>query len=300
MQRIKFTLLSLITLFLINTNSVFAITPTVSIQDLPSYVTTDNFKLSCSALGGSSAQFSFKKEGESFQNFGSAIDVTNNPCQIQVGSSEIDSQTKYYFKVTLDGSVNDETSTTYDVAGPSPVTGYRKDDGGNNTIVIHWRNPDSEDLSKVIIYRGETVDFPADGNHEIATVYGTPNSEMTYSVNIPDTTKTYYYSIRAVDKAGNTSSLVGDGSTTTSSTVTQTPAQNTSSAVTTLPKEGTSSNGQVLGDEESIVDATTPEPADTLIEKIGEKLPSNKSFYIGLGLVVLAVILYRYFKRSKK
>ena len=298
MPKIKFTLLGLVTLFLINTNSVFAITKTVTIQDLPSYITTGNFKLSCSALGGNSAQFSFKKEGGSFQNFGSAIDVTTNPCQVQVDSSEIDSQTKYYFKVTLDGSVSDETSTTYDVAGPSPVTGYRKDDGGNNTVVIHWRNPDSEDLAKVIIYRGETVDFTADGNHEIATVYGTPNSEMTYSVNIPDTTKTYYYSIRAVDKAGNTSSLVGDGST-SSTVVAQTPTQNGTGTVTTLPKEG-GSGGQVLGEEESIENEPTPEPANSLVEKITEKLPTIKGFYIGLGLVVLAIVLYLYFRKAKK
>lgn len=275
-----------------------AITPTVSIQELPSYVTTDNFKLSCSALGGSSAQFSFKKDGGSYQNFGSAIDVNNNPCQIQVNSSEIDSQTKYYFKVTLDGGVSDETSTTYDVAGPSPVTGYRKDDGGNNTVVIHWRNPDSEDLAKVIIYRGETVDFTADSNHEIATVYGTPNSEMTYSVNISDTSKTYYYSIRAVDKAGNTSSLVGDGSTSLT-TITQTTVQNVTGTVTILPKED-GSGGQVLGEEESIENEPTPEPANSLVEKITEKLPNNKGFYIGLGLVALALVLYRYFKKSKK
>ena len=298
MQKIKFTLLGLVTLFLINTNSVFAITKTVTIQDLPSYITTDNFKLSCSALGGSSAQFSFKKEGGFYQNFGGAIDVTTNPCQVQVNSSEIDSQTKYYFKVTLDGSVSDETSTTYDVAGPSPVTGYRKDDGGNNTVVIHWRNPDSEDLAKVIIYRGETVDFTADGNHEIATVYGTPNSEVTYSVNIPDTTKTYYYSIRAVDKAGNTSSLVGDGST-SSTVVAQTPTQNGTGTVTTLPKEG-GSGGQVLGEEESIENEPTSEPANSLVEKIAEKLPTNKGFYIGLGLVVLAIVLYLYFRKAKK
>lgn len=299
MQKIKYILLSLVTLFLTNAEPVLAVTPKVSIQDLPSYITADNFKLSCTALGGSSVQFSFKKEGGSYQNFGSAINLNDSPCQIQVNSNQINDQTKYYFKVALDGGVSDETITTYDFAGPSPVTGYKKDDGGNNTVVIHWKNPESEDLAKVIIYRGETIDFTADSNHEIATVTGSPNSEMTYSVNIPDTTKTYYYSIRAVDKAGNSSSLVGDGnSSVTSTVVTQNPAKNGSSAVTTLPKEEVSS-GQVLGEELS-EDNATPEGDVSLVEKITTQIPSNKGLYIGLGLVVLAVILYSFFKRAKK
>lgn len=303
MQKIKFItgLISGLAGLVLLAKPAMAISPTVSIQDLPSYIRTDNFNLSCSALGGSSAQFSFKKEGGSYQNFGAAIDLNSNPCRIQVNSNQINDQTKYYFKVTLDGGVSDETSTIYDFAGPSPVTGYKKDDGGNNTLVIHWKNPESEDLAEVIIYRGETVDFTADSNHEIATVIGNPNSEMTYSVSIPDTTKTYYYSLRAVDKAGNSSSLVGDGSSSTTSTViTQDPSKNVSGAVTILPKEG-GSKGQVLGeDEESIETVSTLEPDNSLDTKLSEKLPSNKFFYLGLVLIFLAVVLYRYFRKAKK
>ncbi|MFZ3301925.1 MAG: hypothetical protein WA152_04400 [Microgenomates group bacterium] len=299
MQKINIFILALC-LWLASASSALAITPTISIQDLPSYVTTDNFKLSCSALGGSSAQFYFKKEGGLYQSFGSAIDLNSNPCQIQVNSSQINDQTKYYFKVTLDGGVSDETNTTYDFAGPLPVSGYKKDDGGNNTIVIHWRNPESEDLAKIIIYRGDTVDFIADSNHEIATVVGNPNSDMTYSVNIPDTSKTYYYSLRAVDKAGNSSSLVGDGSSSITSTViTQNPSKNVSGAVTSLPKED-GSNGQVLGDEESSEENTVLATSSSLLEKITEKAPNNKGFYIGLGLVLLAIVLYRYFMLYKQ
>jgi hypothetical protein len=260
---------------------VMAITPTISIQDLPSYVTTDNFKLSCSALGGSSAQFYFKKEGGLYQSFGSAIDLNSNPCQIQVNSSQINDQTKYYFKVTLDGGASDETNTTYDFAGPSPVSGYKKDDGGNNTIVIHWRNPESEDLAKIIIYRGDTVDFIADSNHEIATVVGNPNSDMTYSVNIPDTSKTYYYSLRAVDKAGNSSSLVGDGSSSTTSTViTQNPSKNVSGAVTSLPKE----DGDKFLEMKNRLRVVVPE-VKLIFRKITEKYLTTKFGIFGLSFL---------------
>ena len=278
------------------TRPVLAITPTVSIQDLPSYVTVDNFKLSCSALGGSNIQFAYKKEGGSYQNFGGVIDITTDPCQVQVGSSQINEQTKYHFKVILDGNVNDETSTTYDVAGPSPVTDYGKDSGGNNNVVIHWKNPNSEDLAKVIIYRGETVDFSADSNHEITTVNGTPNSEMTYTTDIPDNTKTYYYSLRAVDKAGNSSSLVGDGSATITTTIaTQAQSENGVSEVRQLPKE---TNGQVLGEDR--VEGPDLESTQTpSLSGIIANVTKNKPWlFVGGALLILGIAVYL-FKRNK-
>jgi hypothetical protein len=269
---------------------VSAIAPTVSIQDLPSYITTDNFKLSCTAIGGTNVQFSYKKEGGSYTDFGGLINITSSPCLVQVGSGQISDQSKYYFKAILDGVVSDETSVTYDVAGPSPVTGYRKDDGGNNTIVIHWKNPESEDLAKVIIYRGETVDFSADSNHEIATVYGSPDSEMTYSINIPDTSKTYYYLIRAIDKAGNTSALVGDGD------ILQ-PSTSGDTVVSILPKEGS-----VLSEETTVVseiveeEETDKDPLSDIKESINKN--SKQWLYTGLGLLFLGITLY-FLKRKK-
>jgi len=298
MSKLKIWLL-VIGYWLLRPSLAMAVSPTVAIQDLPNYVTTDNFKLSCSALGGSEAQFAYKKEGGVYQNFGGVIDLTTSQCQVQVGSSIVSDQTKYYFKVTLDGSVSDETSTIYDVAGPSPVTGYKKDDAGNNNITIHWKNPSSEDFSKVIIYRGETVDFSADSNHEIATVAGSPDSEMTHTVNVPDASKTYYYVIRALDKAGNSSSLVGDGGTSSTSTVvTQNQPQTaTNGKVTSLPKEG-----QILGEETDVTEEQTSvqnEGEKTVFDKISSRIPYNKSLYIGGGLLILAVVLYLRFKKYK-
>lgn len=211
---------------------------TVDIVDLSDYITTNNFKLSCTALGGTSAQFSFKKEGGSYSDFGSAIDLTTTSCQVQVTSSQVEEQTRYYFKVTVD-SVSDETDTFYDISGPSPVSNYYKDQisGGYK---LHWKNPGDSDFAKVKIYRGETADFSADGSHSIAEVAGGANSDMTYDDHTPDPNKTYYYAIRALDKAGNSSSLVGDAGTTVTGTVqgTSTASSGTEGKVSTLHKEG--------------------------------------------------------------
>lgn len=293
-------LLLVICNLLFQAKPVLALTPTVSIQDLPSYVTRDNFLISCSSLGGSSVQFSYKKDGGSYQNFGSAIDVTSNPCQVQVTSSQISEQTKYYFRATLDGSVSDETNTIYDVSGPSPVNGFRKDDGGNNTLVIHWRNPNNEDFAKVIIYRGATVDFSADGNHEIATVTGSPDSEMTYSINV-DATKPYY-AIRAIDKAGNSSGLVGDGSSSSSTT-------NIASNGTTSGTGTGSRGGSVLGTSESVkvlpVESASPS-AETSTESESQSSTDSSASSknntwrnVGIG-VILVLIAFFVLRRMKK
>jgi len=273
-----------------------AITPTVSIQGLPSYVNTNDFKLSCSALGGSNVQFSYKKEGGSYQDFGSLIDITSNPCQVQVTSLQVTEEAKFYFKVTLDGGVSDETSVIFDNSGPSPVSGYYRDVLGSENK-LHWRNPSDADFDSVIIYRGETVDFSADSSHEIAKVSGSPNSDMTYG-NDASPDKTYYYSIRAIDKAGNSSSLVGDGSTTTTTTtVTQTQPQNGSGSVRQLPKEAT---GQVLGDEKvETSESGNINENPSLIEKIAHTIPNNKFVLIGGGLILLAIILNILFKKYK-
>lgn len=268
---------------------VMAISKSVSIQDLPEYITSNSFYLSCSALGGDSVTFEYKKEGGSYQNLGS-VDLAVDECLTKVDSNKINEETKYYFRVTLDGSVNDETSTTYDVSGPSSVSNYKKDGASGNNIVLHWKNPNNNDFSKVIIYRGETSDFTADSNHEIATVYGSADSEMTHTTNIPDNTKTYYYLIRALDKAGNSSGLVGDVSSTTITTTVSTPnaSQNGSGKVTQLPKEG-----QVLGTE------VTPTPTSTPSSLApDENKTSNNKYYYGLGL--LALILVGYFIAKNK
>lgn len=282
------------------TSNVRAIQKSVSIQDLPGYVTSNNFYLSCSALGGNSAVFEYRKEAGVYQTL-ATIDVSVNECQTIVDSSKINEETKYYFRVTLDGTVSDETSTTYDVSGPSNISDYKKDGASDNNIVLHWRNPNNSDFSKVIIYRGETSDFTADGNHEIATVFGSPDSQMTHTVNVPDNSKTYYYLIRALDKAGNSSGLVGDVSLTATVT-TVNPAgtsQNGSSNVTVLPKTS-GSGGQVLGTDAEKVESTATPSSITVEENSTGNQNSNNKYYYGIGLLVLGFVLYFFFKKGKK
>lgn len=295
MQKIKLIISLFILSLFISVKSVAAGTVYLSITDLPDYITTNNFKLSCTALGGTTAQFAYMKEGGSYTDFGSAIDLTTTSCQVQVTSAQIDEQTKYYFKVTVDG-VSDETSTFYDVSGPSNVGNYYKDGLGDG-YRLHWRNPSDSDFSKVILYRGEAADFSADSSHEIATVAGGGDSDMTYEDHGLDPNKTYYYAIRALDKAGNSSGLVGDAGTTVLGTSTQaTTTPRTSSKVVSLPKEEA---GQVLPESTEASKEAVEEPKGALggvVEFAKNRTKLTVLILAGVGF--LGYLLYRKTRKS--
>jgi hypothetical protein len=280
---------------------VAGITPEVSISKLPSYFNINSFKLSYSAISSDpasiSAQFYFRKEGGSYVALGPVISGASG--QVEVTSSQISDQTKYYFKVEITGA-SDETSSFYDISGPSPVTGYYKDTIDNDDFKIHWRNPSDTDFSKVVIYRGETVDFSADNQHEIARVSGSSNSDMTYDEHTPDPNKIYYYALRALDKADNSSSLVGDGSTTVT-VITPVPSQNGSSKVTILPKEST---GQVLGEEANLETVDNPSATETpngIIGKVVKFAKDRTKITVGIiALIITIPVLYFYFLSKRK
>ncbi len=282
---------------------VFAIPPQVSIQKLNSYINSNNFKLSCSALGGTSAQFSVSKNGGSFTDFGGVIDLTTTACLVQVSASEINDETSYVFKATLNSGQTDQTATTYDISATSPVAGYSKERIDDGTYKLKWTNPGNADFDKVIIYRGEAAGFSADDGHEIARVGGSPNSDMSYNDDFPpDANKNYFYAIRAIDHAGNSSSLAGDaGATTTSQGILEASTDSTGNNVTSLPAE--KGTGSVLGGKttasptpEAVV--STPEPASASSGPLNWIL-THKKISLGVaGALLLGAYLLYYFRKQ--
>lgn len=302
MQKIKLTAIflfaySLIRLFM---PSMAYATPLVYIQQLPSYINVNSFNLSCTS-NGTSAQFYVSKNGGVQTSFGPAINLSTTQCLVPVTSSEVNDQTNYTFTVTVDG-VSSSTSTFFDNSGPSGVSGYYKERVNDGKYKLHWRNPGDSDFDKVVIYRGESADFSADNGHEIARVSGGSNSDMTYDDNFsPDANKTYFYAIRALDHAGNSSSLVGDGGTTTTSATPKAGVlgASTKSAgkVTSLPKEGS-----VLGTEAS--PTATPVSAPDQTEQSGNVGATNwvmthKKISLAILLILIA-IGYGFYQFSKK
>jgi hypothetical protein len=281
----------------------YAITPQVSITSLPEYVTVDYFKLSCSAIGGSTAQFSFKKEGGSYSNFGALIDLTTSQCLVDVTSAQIDSQAKYFFRVVLNSGQESVTSTTYDVSGPSAVRDYGKEKIGNTTYRIRWTNPGESDFAQVVIYRGEASDISANDSTKIAQVGGAPDAQKEYIDNGVSPDKTYYYIIRALDKAGNSSSLVGDTTTTTvlgTSTTTSGGQGGTEGTVRVLPTEE-EPQGEVL--KESTEQAPVEEvgPVKQAVDEAVTRISTNRTLtWAAIAAFALGLLSFFFFRRRNR
>ena len=275
----------------------------LAIQTLPSYINTRDFKLSCTS-DASSVTFSVSKNGGSPVNF-ATLNPTATPCQVQVTPAQIDEEATYTFAV-IDGSLLRSTSTIFDNSGPSSVSGYYKD-GLSDGYRLHYHTPSDSDFDKVIIYRGDTPDFSADSSHEIATVNSSPNSDMTYE---DHSGSGKYYNIRALDHAGNSSALVGDGGGTVTIVTTGTPSS-TGGNVTIFPKEAGA--GSVLGTEATASptpELGSPQPDQggvvNQINQFANQTPNpikwiltHKKISIGIALILFGIAYYLY-RMSKK
>jgi len=274
------------------------VVPIVQIQSLPGYINYTDFKLSCTS-NGNTAQFYSKKDGGSYTAFGPSIDLTITPCLVQVNGSQFGSEGKFWFEVIVDG-VPSETSTTLDTTAPGNVSNFGKDRIGGGTVYhIYWKNPLDSDYQRVFIYRGTEAGFEADSNHKIAEAGGSPGDTLTWDDGV-DPTKEYYYYVRALDKAGNSSGLVGDTSTTT---VVSTPKPGISGTggtgkVTQLPKEG--GTGTILGIEAS--PSISPEAITGSVSTnpgLLKWILTHKKISLGV-VIVLGLLGYAFYRRSKK
>ncbi|MFC1710511.1 hypothetical protein ACFL0F_02540, partial [Patescibacteria group bacterium] len=294
------------------TKDVRAVADTVYLQDLPSYLSTDNFKISYTAisndLGAITASVSVRKDGDGSWRL---VDSTSGPsAQVTVDSGDLyDGEGKYFFKIEINGgTASDETSTIIDRSGPDSVRDYRKEDKGNGQYKLLWKNPSNEDFDKVVIYRSDEINFTADSNTEVASVSGSRDSDMTWEGAVAPG-KPYYFALRAVDKAGNASSVVADPETQVVEAgevlSSQTTAGESSSEteVKQYPAEG-----KVLGEEDSKEEGDEDKEKPE-IELYGEEesteeasgiLQENKNYLWVLGGVVLLGALYYIFIVRKK
>jgi hypothetical protein len=274
--------------------------PVVYIQSLPGYINYTDFKLSCTS-NGSTAQFYSKKDGGSYTAFGPSINLATDPCLVQVNGSQFGSEGKFWFEVVVDGvsTPNGETSTTLDTTAPGAVSDFGKDrTNGGTTYHIHWKNPSDTDYAKVFIYRGTEAGFNADDSHKIADAGGNPSDTMSWDDNGLDANKDYFYMIRALDKAGNSSSLVGDAGITTTTQVLGATAAPVAKKVTILPKE--KATGSVLGTVASPVASATPEVTQSVNTNPGvfKWILTHKKISLGVVLVLI-VIVYLLSKKRK-
>lgn len=273
----------------------------LSIQTLPSYINKDNFKISCTS-NGEYAQFYVNKNGGGEVAFGSSIDLSTTPCQVEVTGSQVNEETTYVFTVKLNTGETSSTTTIFDKSGPDTVSGFYKE-GLSDGFKLHYHTPSNDDFSRVIIYRGNAQGFEADSSHEIATVTSSRDSDMTYEDHI-GSTENRYYLIRAIDKAGNSSGLAGDGGA--SSVTVSATTLSAAGEVKILPVLG---QGSVLGTEAT--NTPTPEltPSENgVVEKINafanetsepfKWILTHKKIVIGL-LIIIALLIWHFRQYNK-
>jgi hypothetical protein len=188
--------------------------------------------------------------------------------------------------------VHNQTSVIFDNTGPGPVSNYSKTRLGPTTYEIKWHTPGDSDFAQVYIYKSDNPDFSADSAHFAYAQGGVKNTDYSWTDTGIDSTKNYYYLIRALDFAGNSSSLVGDVYVIEES---PSPGSQTTAPsgekVTVLPKEG--GGGSVLGEESQ----ATPSPTSTsaplggLVGKTVE-FAKNKTFIFIIIIIIVVVALY--------
>jgi hypothetical protein len=116
--------------------------------------------------------------------------------------------------------------------------------------------------------------------------------------------KDYFYALRAVDKAGNASGVVGDGGITTTVQGTPTPGGSTTGNVNLLPKENTGgSSGQILGGETESAQPT-PESQTGLPSALEGATKAVSDMGTGQKMILILIILgligggYYFFKNK--
>jgi hypothetical protein len=278
-----------------------AFTPVVYIQNLPEYTNTDTFKISYSALtsGGVNAIFSVRKDSDgTWRDFGGTISGASG--QVQVTGSQIyDNDGLYRFRVVINGGeASAETNTRIDRSGPSGVSNYKKEMVAADFYRISWTTPHDPDFSRVFIYRSDKPEFDANGSTKVYELGGPPDTNESWDNVGLDPNKNYYYAIRALDKAGNASSLVSDNVVTTYIT----PSPSIGGSVNQLPKEEPTP-GEVLGQGDNLQENQGIEaPSQNVVQKVVQFAKDRTKITVGIlaGLGIIIYAIYGYLRKRKK
>lgn len=294
-----FILTILLTLSFAGTLKAFS--PVVYIQNLPEYTNTDTFKISYSALasGGVTAVFSVRKDSDgTWRDFGGTINGASG--QVQVTGSQIyDNDGLYRFRVVINGGeASAEANTRIDRSGPSGVSNYKKERVAPDFYKISWTTPHDPDFSRVFIYRSDKPEFDANGSTKVYELGGPPDTNESWDNVGLDPNKDYYYALRAVDKAGNASSLVADNVVTTYIT----PSPGIGGSVNRLPKES-EPTGEVLGQGDNLQENQAMEaPSQNVVQKVVQFAKDRTKITVGIlaGIGIIIYAVYRYLRTRKK
>ncbi len=216
------------------------------------------------------------------------------------------------------GSLPAQNSATVSViidhTNPGKVSDYKKERVGETSYRLSWTNPANDDFYHVFLYRSKDESFTADEGTKIGEAGGAPEEKMSFENSGLEKNTNYYYALRAIDRAGNSSDLVTDAPgkvvagevTVITAAVTATPAP-TGTGGTVLGKEekekeeaAAGTEGAEEGKEGTISaegEATAPEG-----EVMGEaqsRALKDKLIIIIPAVVILIIVVFFFLRRRK-
>lgn len=156
------------------------------------------------------------KPGEgSFSNFGSTFDLGagGDSADCVVDSSVLSTEGTYEFRVVAnagaDTTTSSEVSMLLDLTGPELVKNYEKTKG-TCTYTLTFTTANDGETSKVQVFRSTEKSFVANSSTLVTVISATPNQEVTYTDTVPNCDLEYFYAVRAVDDADNSSDFTAD------------------------------------------------------------------------------------------
>ncbi len=176
--------------------------------------------------------------------------------------------------------------------------------------MLTFKTADDGQTSKVQIFRSTKSSFTADSSTLIKELNAGPNENITYIEDTAVCGTIYYYAVRALDTAGNTSDFVADkvivyeeeedteetsgtGEIAGEETSEEEETEDTNEDEDTNEEEEDDSNGEVKG--ETTDDSNTEEESE-------EK--SNLTWWqytlIGTGILAVVYVIYLYVKTKRE
>lgn len=292
------------TFFLVQTKAN-ATDLTIRVAELPAYITSDRLGVSYVALDISgdplSVQIQYKRPGDtSYSTFPSVF--TDNSREVIFEGSFFTSEGNYSFRaVATAGSetvVSNEVITVLDRTDPSQPTDYSKQRTSSESFRICWKAPNDSDFVKVSVYKSKTPNFTADNTTRHSEVFSSPSETKCIDIEGLDVDVDYFFALQSIDKAGRTSGLIGDKVLKTTGAVSQAESAGQAGAGITQER-----GGQVLStatEEAGPATATEAAEATQEADKAGKEAVNRRNLVIALVLIILASLVFFYYKRMQK
>jgi uncharacterized repeat protein (TIGR01451 family) len=285
------------------TTSVSATGETVvQLATLPASTNNTDIKLSYNALdlGGAtvSVQAYYKRPNEgNFSALGGP--VIGNSGQISVQSIITSDDGTYEFKVEATGTssdTSDTVSTKLDRISPDAPRDFKKERVAVGTYKISWKTPDDATINRVVIWKSESANFDANDSNKVAVVDSSANLEQSYFDNV-DPSKNYFYVLKSVDEAGNSSNFEGDKvqiTETIGASTSTTGATGTSAGQGSQAGQGQGTGGQILS---AATESATPSASSISENQESQTTSSQASkWYIALAALAGIAVIFLVWK----